>query len=45
MEIEEIVKMIIFAIVLFSMIGFFVFFSDKGGGLIEAIKNFMRFGG
>ncbi len=45
MEMEEIVKILIFVIVLIIMVGVFIMFSTKGGGLIEGIKNILRFGG
>ena len=45
MEMEEIVKILIFVIVLVIMVGAFVLFSDKGGSLIEGIKNILKFGG
>ena len=44
MEMEELVKILIFVLVLVIMIGMFVVFSDKGGALIEGIKNTLRFG-
>ncbi|MBT6689962.1 hypothetical protein HN903_04685 [archaeon] len=44
MEMEEIVKILIFVIVLVIMVGAFIMFSDKGGGLIEGIKSALRFG-
>jgi len=44
MEMEEIVKILIFVLVLVIMVGAFVLFSDKGGGLIDGIRNFLRFG-
>jgi len=44
MEMEEIVKILIFVVVLVIMVGAFILFSDKGGDLIEGIKNALRFG-
>ncbi len=44
MEMEEIVKILIFVVVLIVMMGVFVLFSDKGGDLIDGIKNVLRFG-
>ena len=46
MEMEELVKILIAVIVLVIMVGAVIFlFQGKGGELLEAIKNFMRFGG
>ncbi len=44
MEMEEIVKMLIFVIVLIIMIGAFIMFKDKGLSLIEGIGHILRFG-
>lgn len=44
MEMEEIVKILIFVLVLVIMVGAFILFNDKGGALIEGIKNILRFG-
>jgi len=45
MEMEEIVKMIIFVVVLVIMVGAVVFlFSGKGGELLGSIRDLMRFG-
>ena len=44
MEMEEIVKILIFVVVLVVMVGAFILFSGKGGDLIEGIRNVLRFG-
>ena len=45
MEIEEIVKMIIFVIVLVIMVGAVILLlSGKGGDALGAIKDLLRFG-
>jgi preprotein translocase subunit SecG len=45
MEIEEIVKMIIFIVVLTVVIAGVIFlFKGKGGEMLEAIRRGMRFG-
>ncbi len=45
MEMDEIVKIWIFVLVLVIMVGAFIMFSDSGGSLIEGIKKILRFGG
>ena len=45
MEMEELVKILIFVVVLVVSVGAFILFSDKGGALIEGIKSVLRFGG
>ena len=46
MEIEEIVKILIVVVVLVLMIGvIYVLFSGRGGGVLDLIKNMLRFGG
>ena len=45
MEMEEVVKFLIVVIVLILMVGLVVvLFKDRGGGLLEGIKNLLRFG-
>lgn len=45
MEIEEIVRMIIFILVLVVMVGAVAFlFSGKGGDMLGSIKDLLRFG-
>jgi hypothetical protein len=45
MEIEEIVKMLVFVVFLVVMVGAVVFlFQGKGGELLASIKNILRFG-
>jgi hypothetical protein len=44
MEMEEIVKILIFVIVLVVMVGAFILFSGKGWDLISSIKGVLRFG-
>jgi len=44
MEMEEIVKILIFVVVLVIMVGAFILLSDKGGDLLEGVKNVLRFG-
>ncbi|MCK4649769.1 hypothetical protein KAT36_00915 [Candidatus Pacearchaeota archaeon] len=44
MEMEEIVKILIFVVVLIIMIGGFILLSGKGGDLIEGIRSALRFG-
>ncbi len=45
MEMEEIVKILIVVVVLVIMIGAVVFLlKGKGGGLLDSIRNFLRFG-
>jgi len=44
MEMEEIVKILIFVVVLVIMTGAFILFSGEGGSLIEGIKSALRFG-
>jgi len=45
MEIEELVKIIIFVTVLVIMIGAAIYFFGEGdNGLLGSIKNLMRFG-
>ena len=44
MEMEEIVKIIIFVIVLAVGIGIFLVLKDGGGSILEGIKGFLRFG-
>lgn len=45
MEIEEIVKMVIFVLVLVVLVGgVVVLFSGQGGDMIDAIRNLLRFG-
>ncbi len=44
MEMEEIVKILIFVVVLVIMIGAFALLSDKGGALLEGVRNVLRFG-
>ena len=43
---EEIVKMIIFVVILVVLIGgVILLFKGKGGDILASIKNFFRFGG
>ena len=45
MEIEEIVKIVIFVVVLVILVGVVIFlFKGKGGGLLDSVRNFLRFG-
>ncbi len=45
MEIEEIVKILIVVVVLILMIGVvYVLFTGKGGQVLDAVKNMLRFG-
>lgn len=45
MEMEEIVKFLIVVIVLILMVGLvIVLFKDKGGGLLDGLKNLLRLG-
>jgi len=45
MEIEEIVKMIIFVVVLIIMVGAVILLlSGKGGEALQVIKDLLRFG-
>lgn len=45
MEMEEIVKMLIFIVVLVIMVGAVTFlFGEKGGQILDSIKNILRFG-
>jgi len=45
MEIGEIVKMVIFVIVLVIMVGaVIVLFSGKGAEILEGVRNLLRFG-
>ncbi len=44
MEMEEIVKMLIFVITLVIVVGAFVFFKGKGVGLLEGVMHVLRFG-
>ena len=46
MEIEEIVRIVIFVIILVVMVGAVIFlFSGKGSEVLSSIKNLLRFGG
>ena len=45
MELEEIVKLLVAVLILVVLFGFAIFIlSGKGGELIQAMKNSMRFG-
>jgi len=44
MEMEEIVKILIFVVVLVIMVGAVIMFSDKGGQILDSIRNLLRFG-
>ena len=45
MEMEEIVKILIFVVVLVIMVGAVVFlFGEKGGQILDSIRNLLRFG-
>ena len=45
MEMEQIVKMVIFVIVLLIMTGIIIFlFKGKGGELLDSVRNSLRFG-
>lgn len=45
MEIEEIVKILIFVLVLVIMVGAVILlFSGKGGDVLDSIRNILRFG-
>ena len=45
MEMKEIVKILIVVLVLLLMVGIiFVLFKGKGGDVLSAIKNMLRFG-
>jgi len=45
METEELIKMLIFVLVLVIMVGaVIIIFKGKGGELLNSIRNIMRFG-
>lgn len=44
MEMEEIVKILIFVLVLVIMVGAVIMFQGKGGELLDSIRNILRFG-
>jgi len=44
MEMEEIVRMSIFIVILIIMVGAVIMFSDKGGQILDSIRNLLRFG-
>jgi hypothetical protein len=44
MEIEELIKIIVFVAVLVVMIGATIYFFGGGSDLLGSIKNLMRFG-
>ncbi|MDH3353356.1 MAG: hypothetical protein OEL87_02825 [Nanoarchaeota archaeon] len=45
MEMEEIVKILIFVTVLVIMVGaVIVLFQGKGGNILDSIRNILRFG-
>jgi len=44
MEMEEIVKILVFVLVLVIMVGAFMLLSGSGGELIAGVKNFLKFG-
>lgn len=44
MEMEEIVKMLIFVLVLIIMVGVLIMFKDKGGAVLDSLRHLMRFG-
>jgi hypothetical protein len=45
MEIEEIVKILVFVLILVIMVGAVIFlFQGKGGDLLSSIKGVLRFG-
>jgi len=44
MEMEEIVKILIFVIVLVIMVGAVVMLTGKGGAVLDSIRDLLRFG-
>jgi len=44
MEMEEIVKILIFVLVLVILVGAVAMFEDKGGAILDSIRSAMRFG-
>jgi len=44
MEMEEIVKILIFVVVLVIMVGAVIMLTGKGGALLDSIRNVLRFG-
>ncbi|MFZ5955631.1 MAG: hypothetical protein ACOYT4_04345 [Nanoarchaeota archaeon] len=43
-EINELGKILLAVLVLAIMVGFILLFKGKGSGILESIKNLMRFG-
>jgi len=45
MEIEELIRLLIFVLVLVIVVGAVIFlFKERGGALLEHLRNIMRFG-
>ena len=45
MEMEQIVKLLIFVVVLAILVGAVIFLlTGKGAGLLDSVKNMLRFG-